>query len=140
MATRDRRRYSEVGGTSIATTSTTDHYVIAPVNGILSEVLFSSLAALATSDTNYITFAITNLGQAGSGTAAMLAATDANTTKATGGSAIAANTKRTLTITSTQADARVAAGDRLRIRATATGTLAGAVTQPTFLLTYLREV
>lgn len=140
MATRDRRRYAQVGGTTIATTSTTDHYVIAPVNGLLTEAVFSSLAALATSDTNYITFAITNLGQAGAGSAAMLAATDPNTTKATGGTAIAANTRRDLTVTSTQADARVAQGDRLRIRATATGTLAGAVTQPTFLLTFLKEV
>lgn len=140
MATRDRRRYAQTGGTTIATTSTTDHYVIAPVNGKLSEVLFSALAALAANDTNYITFSITNLGQAGAGTAVMLAATDPNTTKATGGSAIAANTKRALTLTSTLADRTVQAGDRLRVRATATGTLAGAVTQPNFMLTFEKAV
>jgi hypothetical protein len=60
----------------------------------------------------------------------MLAATDANTTKATGGTAIAANTKRTLTLTSTTADLAVVEGDRLLVRFAATGTLAGAVTRP----------
>jgi hypothetical protein len=139
MATRDRRRYAAAGGTTIAATSTTDHYVIAPVNGKLVEALFSSIDALAAHGSNYITFGITNLGQAGAGSAAMLAATDANTTKTTTGSAIAANTKRTLTISSVQADIKVAAGDRLRIRATATGTLAGAVTGPNFLLTFYKE-
>lgn len=140
MATRDRRRYAQAGGTSIATTSTTDHYLIAPVTGKLTEALFSSLAALAAHDSNYITFSITNLGQAGSGSNAMLAATDPNTTKATGGSAIAANTKRALTLNATPANLLVQAGDRIRIRATATGTLAGAVTQPNFLLTFEKAV
>lgn len=140
MATRDRKRYAQAGGTTIATTSTTDHYVIAPVNGKLIEALFSALAALAANDTNYITFSITNLGQAGGGSNAMLAATDPNTTKATGGSAIAANTKRVLTLNTDASKRAVQAGDRLRIRATATGTLAGAVTQPNFLLTFEKEV
>lgn len=120
---------------TIATTSTTDVCVIAPITGNISQALFSSLAALAAHDTNYITFSITNLGQAGAGTAAILAATDANTTKATGGTALAANTKRTLTLTGTGTDRRVVAGDRLRIRATASGTLAGAVTASNVLLT-----
>ena len=75
-----------------------------------------------------MTFSITNLGQAGAGSAAMLAATDANTTKTTGGTAIAANTKRVLTLTATPADLVVAAGDRIRIRFAATGTLANTVT------------
>ena len=136
MATRDRKRYAQAGGTTIATTSTTDHYAIAPVNGKLREVLFSALAALAADDTNYATFSITNLGQAGAGSTAMLAATDPNTTKATGGAAISANTKRSLTLTTTQANRNVQAGDRLRIRVTATGTLANTVTQPNFLLIF----
>ena len=118
------------GTTSIATTSNTDEYIIATKSGNLVGVDFSSLAALATSDTNYITFTITNLGQAGAGTTVMLAASDANTTKATGGSALVANSKRQLTIHGTAANLIVAEGDRLRIRAAATGTLAGAVTRP----------
>lgn len=119
---------------TIATTSTTDVYVIAPKTGLLTQALFSALAALAASDTDYITFSITNLGQAGSGTAAMLAATAANTTQVTGGTAITANAKRTLTLSGTAANLAVVAGDRIRIRATATGTLANTVTASNFLL------
>jgi len=66
----------------------------------------------------------------------MLAASDANTTKSTGGTALAANTKRALTLTATGADLIVAAGDRLRCRAAATGTLANTVTFPVWQLTF----
>lgn len=79
---------------------------------------------------------MTNLGQAGAGTTVMLAATDANTTKATGGTALSANTKRSLTLNATAANLVVAAGDRLLIRAAATGTLAGAVTVPAYMLRF----
>lgn len=118
------------GTTDIATTSNTDEYVIASKSGILVGVDFSSLAALAANDTNYITFSITNLGQAGAGSTAMLAATDVNTTKATGGSALVANSKRQLTLHGTAGNLAIVEGDRLRIRFAATGTLAGAVTRP----------
>lgn len=130
------RKPIQVVSASIATTGNTDNYVIVPEAGTLASVDFSSLAALAAHDSNYITFTITNLGQAGAGTAVMLAATDANTTKATGGVALSANTKRSLTLTATGADLAVAAGDRLLIRAAATGTLAGAVTVPVYLLRF----
>jgi len=123
-------KQSTPGTTSIATTSTSDEYLIAGKTGTLHAAVFSSLAALAAHDTNFITFSITNLGQAGAGSAVMLAATAANTTKVTGGTALAANTKRTLTLTGTAADLAVVEGDRLLLRATADGTLAGAVTRP----------
>jgi hypothetical protein len=123
-------KVSTAGVTSIATTSTTDEYVFAPKTGKLHAAVFSSLAALAAHDTNFVTFSITNLGQGGAGTAVMLAATDANTTKITGGTALTANAKRTLTLTATLADRAVTEGDRLLIRFTAGGTLAGAVTRP----------
>ena len=119
-------------GASIATTSTTDTYFQAGKSGTLLAVLFSSLAALATSDTNYITWSMTNLGQAGAGTTEMLATSDLNTTKATGGVAITANANKALTIHGTAANLAVVEGDRIRIRATATGTLAGAVTVPSY--------
>ncbi|MCK5128162.1 MAG: hypothetical protein KAR42_18040 [candidate division Zixibacteria bacterium] len=118
------------GTTDIATTSNTDEYVIVGKAGILVGVDFSSLAALTAHDTNYITFSVTNLGQGGAGSTAMLAATDVNTTKATGGSALVANAKRQLTLHGTAANLVVAEGDRLRIRFAASGTLAGAVTRP----------
>lgn len=136
MATRDRKRYSSSVPVTIATTSNTDDYVIAPVNGKLSQAIFSSLAALAANDTNYVTFSITNLGQAGAGSAAMLSATDPNTTKATGGAALVANSRRNLVVSSIQADIKVAVGDRLRIRYAATGTLAGTVTASQTLLIF----
>jgi hypothetical protein len=91
---------------------------------------------LAASNTDYITFSITNLGTTGSGTAAMLAATDANTTKATGGTALTANAVRSLALNGTAANLVVAAGDRLLIRAAATGTLANTVTFPVYNLAF----
>lgn len=115
---------------TIATTGNTDIYFISPCAGKLSAAMFSSLAALATNDTNYITFSLVNLGQAGAGTNDLLAASDANTTKATGGTAISANTRRNLTKHGTAGNLVVARGDRLRFRAAATETLAGAVTAP----------
>src|SRR5262245_39700135 len=137
MATRDRKRYSQAGGSaSIGTTGNSDLYVIAPVSGKLKDVLFSGIEALAANDSNYINWSITNLGQAGACSAAMLAAINGNTTKATGGSAIAANTKRGLTVSSVPADITVQAGDRLRIRAAVTGTLGAQETGVSYLLTF----
>lgn len=123
-------------GATITTTGNSDVYFIVPAAGTLSTALFSGVDALAANDTNYITFTITNLGLAGSGSAAMLAATDANTTKATGGTALSANTRRTLTLNGTAANLVVAAGDRIRIRAAATGTLANTVTFPAYTLVF----
>lgn len=113
---------------TVATTSTTDSYVVVPYAATLLSVDCSGIDALTANDTNYITWTLTNLGQAGSGSTAMLAATDPNTTKSTGGTGLAANTKRTLTVHGTGANLIVAAGDRLRLRSTATGTLANTVT------------
>lgn len=119
-------------GASIATTSTTDTYFQVPKSGRVASVKFSSLAALATSDTNYITWSITNLGQAGSGSTAILATDDLNTTKATGGAAIVASSSKSLVLHGTVTNLDVVEGDVIRIRATATGTLAGAVTVPSY--------
>lgn len=113
---------------TIATTSATSDYVIAPSAGTLTAVDFSGVDALTANNTNYITFSITNLGQSGSGTNPLLAATAPNTTQATGGSSIAANTKFALTINGTGSNLIVAKGDRLKVTATVTGTLANTVT------------
>lgn len=113
-----------------------DDYVIVPITGIFAGVDFSAVDALATSDTNFITWTITNLGQAGAGSTALLAAGNGNTTKTTGGSAIAANTKRALSITTVVGADQVAAGDRLRIRAAVTGTLANTVAYPAYILRF----
>jgi len=126
----------EIVGGTIATTSTSDVYCVAPESGSLSSAEINPLVALATSDTNYITWTITNLGQAGAGSTAMLAATDPNTTKATGGTALAINTKRSLTLSTTAANLVVVKGDKLKITATATGTLANTVTVPVYCLRF----
>lgn len=123
------------GTTQIATTSDTDEYLIVAKTGKVTAAVFQSLASLSAHDTNYVTFSITNLGAAGSGTTALLAATAANTTKATGGTALAASTLRTLTLTSTAADLAVTENDILRVRFAASGTLAGAVTRPVVQIT-----
>ena len=123
------------GGT-IATTSTTDEYVTAPETGTLVSAEVAPLVALTANDTNYITWSITNLGQAGAGSTAMLAVSDANTTKATGGTGLAISTKRSLTVHGTAANVAVTQGDLLRIRATATGTLANTVTRPVYTLRF----
>lgn len=125
-----------IQGATIATTSTSDTYFIAPRNLVLTEAYFSGTDALASSDTNYITWSITNLGQAGAGTAAMLLVSDLNTTKTTGGVAITANSKRTLVVSTTPLNVQVNQGDRIRIRATATGTLANTVTFPVYQLIF----
>lgn len=125
-----------VTSATIATTGNTDAYFIAPRTMTLFQVEFSGTDALAASDTNYITWTITNLGQAGAGSAAMLAATNPNTTKATGGAALGANTKRTLTPSTTLNNLNVIQGDRILIRAAVTGTLANTVTFPVYLLLF----
>lgn len=118
----------------------TDVYITAPVTGRLKAAQVTPLVALVASDTNYITFSATNQGQAGSGTAVMLAATAANTTKATGGSALAVNTRHNLTVSATTADLAVTKGDRIKVTATVSGTLPNTVTVPTYLFTFERTV
>ena len=118
---------------TIATTGNTDWYIIAPFSGLLFSVDFSATDALSTSDTNYITFTITNLGTDGSGTSVMLSSDDENTTKATGGSAISADTKRSLVVGSNRG---IEEGDRLKIRAATTGTLANTVTNSVYVLRF----
>ena len=125
---------SQVQGATIATTGNSDAYIIVPFTGVLSAVIFSGTDALTANDTNYITFSITDLGQAGSDNIALLAATDANTTKATGGTGLTANGRRNLTLTATTANLAVTRGARQRNRAAVTNTLANTVTFPVYTL------
>lgn len=129
-------KIQEARPATIATTGNTDDSIIVGESGSLSSVDFSGVDALAASDTNYITFTITNLGQAGAGSNPMLAATAANTTQATGGTAISALTKRSLTLNGTGSNLVVVQGDRLLIRAAVTGTLANTVTVPRYTLRF----
>ena len=123
------------------TAGATDVYVTAPVDGELSAAQVTPLVALAASDSNYLTFTVTNLGQAGAGTTVMLAASAANTTKTTGGAALAVNTRNDFTLHGTDANLVVEKGDRIKISATATvaSALANTVTVPTYMLTFKRS-
>lgn len=117
-------------GLMVAIDTTEGNYdttIRVPETGTLSAITLVSKSTLATSDTNFVTFSVTNLGQAGAGSTVMLAATDANTTKATGGSAVTVNVGRDLTLTSTAANLAVTKGDILRVRGAVTGTLANAI-------------
>lgn len=110
---------------------TYDAYFMAPRSLSVNKIDFSATDALATNNTNYITWSIANLGLAGAGTGELLGT---NNTTVTNGSAIAANTKRTFVLTATLNNLNIVQGDRIRIRATVTGTLANAVTFPVYLI------
>jgi hypothetical protein len=129
-------RTVEVPMATIATTGTGEVNVIAPVTGRLVRAWFVGKDALVQHGSNYITWAIVNKGQAGAGTTAMLAATDANTTKTTTGAATAAFTARALTLHGTAANLRVVRGDTLNVTVAATGTLANTITFPTIVLEF----
>jgi len=120
---------------TIATTGNTDWYIIAPINGRLTEADFSGTDVLAVSDTNFITFSITNLDRDGAGSTALLSTAAENTTQSTGGSALAANTVRELVLTTTFNT--IQRGDRLRIRAAVTNTLANTVTNSVYTLRFV---
>lgn len=120
----------------VTDTKTARGSFMVPRAGVLTGVRLTAEDALTANDTNYITFTLTNNAQDGSGSTAMLAATDANTTKATGGVAITAETGRSLTLNGTAANLRVAAGDLLTFTGTVAGTLANEVHQPAVRLTF----
>ena len=130
----------EINAATFTTTGAIETYIVAPVTGKLTAAQVTPLVALTANNSNYLTFTATNLGQAGAGTAAMLEADDTNTTKATGGTGLAINTRRDLTVSTTEEDLEVTKGDRIKITATPTGTLANTVTVPTYLFTFKRNV
>lgn len=99
----------------------------AKFSGVVTDITFIGKDVLATSDTNYITWAVTNRGQLGAGSTAMLLATAAVTTKVTGGSALAAWTPRVLGLAATPANLVIAANDIIHVSALVTGTLANSV-------------
>lgn len=113
-----------------------DIYLMAPEDGILHSAELSALDGLAASDTNYLTFSMTNLGQSGTGTTEMLAATAENTTKVTGGAALTANSRRILKTATTPSALNVNAGDRIRFRSTGTGTLSNTVSGAVLLFRF----
>lgn len=93
----------------------------------ISRIAIGVSTTVATDDTNYWTFTAVNKTSSGSGTTALLAASDANTNKATGGSAITAYIQRALSLSGTPANLNTAANDELVITATKTASAANLV-------------
>jgi hypothetical protein len=112
-----------------ATTGASEVLIPCPHAGTLIGAKLLAKDALTANDTNYLTFALTNKGQSGAGSTAMLSATASGTTQATGGAGIAAYTTRDMPLHATGGNATVAANDALVFTATATGTLANTVTE-----------
>ena len=106
---------------TISATTTFPPIVMPPAAGTIVNMRLASKDALAQSDSAYYTFSAVNKGPSGGGSTALLAATDANTTKLTGGSAIAAYVARQLTLTGTTANLNTAASDAIVFTATKTG-------------------
>jgi len=124
-----QKQVNSIVGTIPTAAGTTGISLIAPATGTLTAAKFVAKDALSAHDTNYLSFAIVNKGQAGAGTTAMLAATAANSTKVTGGTALAAYTTRGLTLHGTAGNLAVVAGDCLEVQFIGSGTLANTVTQ-----------
>lgn len=115
---------------TIATTGAEETLFVAPCAGTLSLITISAKDALATDDTNYLTWSLVNKGQAGAGSQEMTDATSAhNTTKTTGGQALVAYGKCVVPVDLTAGHLVVAQGDTLVFKATASGTLANTVTE-----------
>jgi predicted RecA/RadA family phage recombinase len=107
--------------------------VVAPTAGSLNAAKIVTKDAVAANDTNYWTFALTNLGTAGAGTDKIVEMT----TKATGGSALAAYTPLSLgTLSATHKV--LAAGDVVLFTATKTGS-ATALDEAALMLEFLPE-
>lgn len=130
------RHIVSINITQIPTTGVSNTVTMVPEDGYLHSVDLNFNGTLVANDTNYVTFALENRGQNGSGTVQMLATTDLNTTKLTGGSGIVQFARKTLTISSTISNLAVKAGDGLRLYVTVTGTLGGAVTGGTMILRF----
>ena len=114
----------------LGTLSATEAAKIIPLPNFAGKLVRATLTVettVAASDTDYWTFAITNKGAAGAGSTAMLAATDANTTKATGGAGLVNFDQRVLTLHGTAANLDVAAEDVLIFVATKTASGANLV-------------
>ena len=106
---------------------------IVPFAATISSVRVAFKDALTQDGTNFVTFRLINKTTADSD---VIAATDANTTKTTTGSAITAYTTRSLTLANA-AGVAVAAQDVLALRITGAGTLANTLTEGTLIINYL---
>lgn len=96
---------------SISATATHITFV-APRNVTITGKKLTCATDVTADDTNYWTYSSVNKGSTdGTGSTALLLATDVNTTKATGGSAMSDYVARSLSLTATTANLDISAGD-----------------------------
>ena len=120
-------RTNQVAIGTVNATTTTTRKLIAPCAGTITGLGFPVNTTVATSDVNYWTLSAVNKGAAGTGTTAVLAATDANTTKTTGGSGFTNYVMRYLALHGTGANLVVAKGDVIILTFTKTAAAADLV-------------
>ncbi len=116
-------------GTAVPTvgaTGTTEATIIMPVAGTITGIRFTCKDSLAQHASNYLTFAVVDHTNSD---AAVLAATDANTTKTSTGTAITGYATRNLALSGTGANLIVAAGDVLKLQFASNSTLANTLTE-----------
>lgn len=126
--------------TAIATTGTTSAYITAPETSRVSSVAFAGSTGHGSSSTDFITFQIVNLGQAGAGTIQLLHGS--STTKGTdagGLGGLGTNTTYPLTLSATVSNLSVAKNDRMKLDATVSGTLSNTITLPSWIVTFAGE-
>lgn len=122
------------------TAGNTDTLLIVPQTGTVTAIRVIGTATLAANGTNFVTFAVRNLGTDASGTTDLTATTDANTTKTSTGSAWTTLIARSLVLSTTPANLKVKANDVLRLRVTGSGTLANTVTGVMFQVVITSKV
>lgn len=115
------RESVQIGLGNIPSTGVFDRYVIVIEDGYLHSAAVVYSTSLNASDSTYITYSLTNLGQSGVGSVPMLLNSPENTTKLTGGVGITAFIVRLLKTSSDPKILAVKAGDVLKFTHTITG-------------------
>jgi hypothetical protein len=116
-------------GTVATAAGTTKVLIRSPQAGTLSRFSLANSSALATSDVNYVSIGVKNLGPSGAGATVMVDSTQPNnTTKTTGGSALVAGQDRAFNLSAVGGALTVAQNDMLEVSITVTGTLANTLT------------
>jgi len=126
LSTAGKTKTVTAGGDTLSATGTVK-IPLPNVAGTITAIRLNVDTTVAANDTNYWTFTAVNKGPAGTGTTDVLALSDANTTKLTGGSALTNFVQRALTLHGTGANLIVAAGDVLLLTATKTASGANLV-------------
>ena len=112
---------------TLSATTTLPPIILPPAAGTITAARVIVKTTVTQSDTDFWTFTLINKGASGTATTALLAATDANTTKTTGGSQLVNYVARALTLTGTTANLDHAASDAVVLTATKAGSAANLV-------------